>query len=94
MALSLSLFDYWEVSKPGDLKNHSFSFGFPLTLKRLQEGYPQEKTDPYGCGSKPMAPFWGCTTHFTLFYGVDWDVHWGYDLDFDPWPYRNRSSGR
>ena len=17
----------------------------------------------------------------------DWDVHWGYDLDFDPWPY-------
>ena len=18
----------------------------------------------------------------------DWDVHWGYDLDFDPWPHR------
>ena len=17
----------------------------------------------------------------------DWDVHWGYDLDFDPWPH-------
>ena len=22
---------------------------------------------PYGCGSKPMVPFWGrCTTHFSL----------------------------
>ena len=23
-----------------------------------------------------------CTNHFS----GDWDVHWGYDLDFDPWP--------
>ena len=31
--------------------------------------------------------FWASelTTHFSLFSG-DWDVHWGYDLDFDPWP--------
>ena len=41
----------------------------------------------YGCGSKPI-PFWGrCTTHFRTYFGGDWDVHWGYDLDFDPWPY-------
>ena len=24
-------------------------------------------------------------SHFAYFSG-DWDVHWGYDLDFDPWP--------
>ena len=30
-----------------------------------------------------MLPFWGrCTTHFS----GGWDVHWGYDFDFDPWP--------
>ena len=26
------------------------------------------------------------TTHFTTYSG-NWDVHWGYDLDFDPWPH-------
>ena len=27
------------------------------------------------------------TTHFgTCLVGIDSDVHWGYDLDFDPWP--------
>ena len=33
-------------------------------------------------------PFWGfrCTTHFRTYFSGDWDVHWGYDLDFDPWP--------
>ena len=34
-------------------------------------------------------PFWGrCTTHFRLYFSgwIESDVHWGYDLDFDPWP--------
>ena len=22
-----------------------------------------------------------------VYFSGDWDVHWGYDLDFDPWPY-------
>ena len=22
-----------------------------------------------------------------VFFSGDWDVHWGYDLDLDPWPY-------
>ena len=31
--------------------------------------------------------FWGrCTTQFRTYASGDWDVHWGYDLDFDPWP--------
>ena len=25
-----------------------------------------------------------CTTHFRTYFSGDWDVHWGYDLDFDP----------
>ena len=30
----------------------------------------------YGCGSKPMVPFWGrCTTHFGVYFTGDWDVH-------------------
>ena len=43
--------------------------------------------DRYRCGSKPMVPFWGSTTHFRTHFSGDWDVHWGYDLDFHPWPY-------
>ena len=33
-------------------------------------------------------PFW-LVGEFTTHFGIsgDWDVHWGYDLDFDPWPY-------
>ena len=26
------------------------------------------------------------TTHFRTYFSGDWDVHWGYNLDFDPWP--------
>ena len=26
------------------------------------------------------------TTHFRTYFSGDWDVHSGYDLDFDPWP--------
>ena len=36
---------------------------------------------PFGCGSKPMAPFWGvrCTTHFRTYFSgwIEWNVHWG-----------------
>ena len=49
---------------------------------------PRGPFSQYGCGSKPMVSFWGgCTTHFSTYFSGDWDVHWGYDLDFDPWPY-------
>ena len=44
-----------------------------------------------GCGGQnPLGiPFWlvgEFTTHFGTYLSGDWDVHWGYDLDFDPWP--------
>ena len=42
----------------------------------------------HGSGSKPMVPFWArCTTHVRTYFSGDWDVHCGYDLDFDPWPH-------
>ena len=39
-----------------------------------------------------VRPFWDpvlveigeFTTHFRTYFGGDWEVHWGYDLDFDP----------
>ena len=31
------------------------------------------------------------TTHVRTYFGGDWDVHWGYDLGFDPWPDRKKS---
>ena len=35
-----------------------------------------------------MVAFWGrCTTHFGRDFSGDWDAPWGYDLDFDPWPF-------
>ena len=35
-------------------------------------------------------PFWGrCTTHFRTYFSgwIESDVHWEYDLAFDPWPH-------
>ena len=29
-------------------------------------------------------------THFRTYFSGDWDVHWGYDLGFDPRPYVHR----
>ena len=37
--------------------------------------------------SKPMGSHFGVgefTTNFRIYFSGDWDVHWGYDLDFDP----------
>ena len=34
-------------------------------------------------------PFWlagESTTQFITYFSGDWDGHWGYDLDFAPWP--------
>ena len=46
-----------------------------------------------GCGGQNRfgIPFWlvgEFTTHFRTYFSgwIESDVHWGYDLDFDPWP--------
>ena len=44
---------------------------------------------PCGCGSKPMGSHFGVFGAPPILEPIlegDWDVHWGYDLDFDPWP--------
>ena len=33
--------------------------------------------DHFGVGAPPIL----------VFFSGDWDVHWGYDLAFDPWPH-------
>ena len=34
-----------------------------------------------------------CTTRFSRDFSGDWDVHWGYDLEYDPWPHGNQQPG-
>ena len=34
----------------------------------------------FGVGAPPIL----------VYFSGDWDVHWGYDLDFDPWPHGSR----
>ena len=55
-------------------------------LKRV---CPARPCDSCGCGGQNRfgIPFWlvGEPPILVGFSG-DWDVHWGYDLDFDPWP--------
>ena len=31
------------------------------------------------------------TTHFRTYFSGDWDFHWNYDLDLDPWPYISKA---
>ena len=34
-----------------------------------------------------MVPFWGRAPPILVYLRGDWDVHWEYDLAFDPWPF-------
>ena len=65
-----------------------FPVGFPFkaTTKR---GPTQKQIDPHGCGSKPRSYFGEgeFTNHFRTYFSGDWDVPWGCDLGFDPWPH-------
>ena len=36
-------------------------------------------------GSKPMVPFGVGAPPILVYFSGDWDVDWGYDLDFDRW---------
>ena len=53
---------------------------------------PKRPLGAYGCGCQNRfgIPVWlvfEFATHFRTYFGGDWDVHFWYDLDFDPWPY-------
>ena len=42
-----------------------------------------------GCQNRFGIPFWRFgefTSHVRTYFSADWDVRWGFDLDFDPWP--------
>ena len=75
-----------QVSAPWAHRVFSFDFGPRKNCKRIKRGVPSKK-GAYGCGSKPMVPFWSRCTPIFVYFSGDWDVHWGYDLDFDTQPY-------
>ena len=49
-----------------------------------------------GCGSNPMGSHFGVGAPpiFEPILWLDWDVHWGYDLDFDPQPLEHGAPDR
>ena len=61
----------------------------PPSNKHGHVAYPIDRLLPGGGGSKPVQSHFGvfgAPPIFRTYFGGDWDVHWGYDLDFDPWP--------
>ena len=61
----------------------------PASHRRAPRGVAV--SHPPGCGGPNRfgIPFWGeFTTHFRTYLSgcIESDVHWGYDLDFEPWP--------
>ena len=63
--------------------------GLFLVAKWLRHLEPHPTPKIWQRRSKPMGSHvWGfrCTTYFRTYFSGDWDVHWGYELDFCPWP--------
>ena len=55
--------------------------------RRRGAGFSEESTAvPTHVAQTNGIPFGVGTTHFRTYFSGDWDVHWGYDLGFDPWP--------
>ena len=85
---------------PPDLRCSSFGFGLNGRFLFFLGTQFSEKGGALEDSSCPWAPFWGKMAvgqnqwyHFgvgappiLVYFSWDWDVHWGYDLDFDPWP--------
>ena len=45
------------------------------------------KTQSHGCAGQNQRDPILVGSHFRTYFSGDWDVHWGCDLDFDPWPH-------
>ena len=70
---------------------HGPSIGADLPPQERPAESPA-KGNGCGCQNTWLIPVWGvfggCTTILRpTLVGIESDVHWGYDLDFDPWPY-------
>ena len=71
----------------------SLSLGRDFFLRELTKGSTQTSDGLGKQGQpdvavvvKPMGSHFGRCTHFRTYLSGNWDVHWGYDLDFDPSP--------
>ena len=47
-------------------------------LERRHLAVGENQRCHFGIGAPPIL----------VYFSGDWDVHWGYDLDVDPWPFR------
>ena len=80
--------------EPDPNKRKVCPFGFRLntqTIKYLKKRHTQTARHVWryeAVGQNQWHHFGvsGFTTHFRTYFSWDWDVHWGYDLAFYPWP--------
>ena len=62
------LFSQWLAAAHVGLLRVLQGFGWRLEGKEGGRARGKGKRSRFGCGSKPMVPFWGrCTTHFSQF---------------------------
>ena len=53
---------------------------------KVQSTWQLVRCTTCGCGSKPMGSHFGVgAPSILVYFSRDWDVHWGYDLDFELW---------
>ena len=61
-----------------------FLVGWPASLfsPETDMAVGQNQWYHFGVGAPPIS----------VYFCGDWDVHWGYDSDFGPWPYLDRKA--
>ena len=59
-------------------------FGFCLTLHKPPKGVVVAKLKHMAVGQNPWYHFGVGAPPILVYFSGDWDVHWGYDLDFGP----------
>ena len=71
---------------PGHVLQIELSLVILLHLEQpILEGFQFLSHTPYGCGSQPMVSFLAGVPPILDYVSGDWDVHWGLDLDFEPY---------
>ena len=55
----------------------------------VKNSSPKRNTGRWTQALKPAVLWWIGALPSLVYFSGDWDVHWGYDLGFDPWPNQN-----
>ena len=78
-----AVWDQRDIQMLLDIGDRFLLVGFPF--KTIQKGSRMLRQTHiyiyiYGCGSKPMVPFWGSAPPSSVYFSRDCDVHWGYGI--------------